>query len=101
MATHSSVLAWRISWTEEPDGLQSMGLQRVGHYLRTKQYMCLPDPETPSYLSPHSIPLGCPRALALGALLHALNLHWSSVLHMVMYMFQCYSLKSSHPRLSH
>ena len=31
MATHSSTLAWRISWTEEPDGLQFMGLQRVGH----------------------------------------------------------------------
>ena len=30
-ATHSSVLAWRIPWTEEPGGLQSMGLQRVGH----------------------------------------------------------------------
>ena len=28
-ATHSSILAWRISWTEEPCGLQSMGLQRV------------------------------------------------------------------------
>ena len=31
MATHSSVLAWRIPWTEEPDGLWSMGSQRVGH----------------------------------------------------------------------
>ena len=31
MATHFSILAWRIPWTEEPDGLQSMGLQRVGH----------------------------------------------------------------------
>ena len=31
MATQSSVLAWRIPWTEEPDGLQSMGLHRVGH----------------------------------------------------------------------
>ena len=30
-ATHSSILAWRIPWTEEPGGLQSMGLQRVGH----------------------------------------------------------------------
>ena len=30
MATHSSTLAWRISWTEEPGGLQSMGSQRVG-----------------------------------------------------------------------
>ena len=31
MATHSSILAWRIPWTKEPGGLQSMGLQRVGH----------------------------------------------------------------------
>ena len=31
MATHSSVLAWRIPWTEEPGGLQSTGLHRVGH----------------------------------------------------------------------
>ena len=31
MATHSIVLAWRIPWTEEPDRLQSMGSQRVGH----------------------------------------------------------------------
>ena len=30
-ATHSSVLAWRIPWTEEPGGLQSVGLQRVGY----------------------------------------------------------------------
>ena len=31
MATHSSTLAWRIPWMEEPGGLQSMGSQRVGH----------------------------------------------------------------------
>ena len=31
MATHLSVLAWEIPWAEEPDGLQSTGLQRVGH----------------------------------------------------------------------
>ena len=31
MATHSSILAWRIPWTEELSGLQSMGSQRVGH----------------------------------------------------------------------
>jgi len=31
MATNSSILAWRIPWTEEPGGLQSMGSQRVGH----------------------------------------------------------------------
>ena len=31
MTTHSSILAWKISWTEEPGGLQSMGSQRVKH----------------------------------------------------------------------
>ena len=31
MATHSSILAWRIPWTKEPGGLQSMGSQRVRH----------------------------------------------------------------------
>ena len=36
MATHSSILAWTISWTEEPGRLQSMGLPRVGHNLVTK-----------------------------------------------------------------
>ena len=32
MAPHSSTLAWKIPWMEEPGGLQSMGLQRVGHF---------------------------------------------------------------------
>ena len=36
MAAHSSILAWRIPWTEEPGGLQSMGSQRVGHDWATK-----------------------------------------------------------------
>ena len=31
MATHFSILVWRITWTEEPGGLQSIGSQRVGH----------------------------------------------------------------------
>ena len=31
MANHSSILAWRIPWTEQPGGLQCVGLQRVGH----------------------------------------------------------------------
>ena len=31
MATHSSILTWKIPWTEEPGGLQSLGLQRVRH----------------------------------------------------------------------
>ena len=37
MATHSSILAWEIPWTEETGRLQSMGSQRVGHDLATKQ----------------------------------------------------------------
>ena len=39
MATHSSILAWRIPWTEESGGLQSMGSQRVGHDCVTKHSM--------------------------------------------------------------
>ena len=38
MATHSSILACRIPWTEEPGGLQSMGMQRVGHDLVTNTH---------------------------------------------------------------
>ena len=37
METHSSILAWETPWTEEPGGLQSMGLQRVRHDLVTKE----------------------------------------------------------------
>ena len=42
MATHSSILAWKIPWTEEPGGLQSMGSQRVGHDWAafTLPYLC-------------------------------------------------------------
>ena len=38
IATHSCILAWEIPWTEEPGGLQSMGSQRVGHNLVSKQF---------------------------------------------------------------
>ena len=38
MAFHSSTLAWKIPWTEEPDGLQSMGSQRVGYDWATSQF---------------------------------------------------------------
>ena len=38
MATHSSILALDIPWTEKPDGLQSMGLQRVGHDWATNAF---------------------------------------------------------------
>ena len=39
MATHSSILAWRIPWTEEPGRLQSMGSQRVRHYCVTNTFL--------------------------------------------------------------
>ena len=39
MATHCSILAWKIPWTEEPGGLQSTGLQRVSCNLATKRTM--------------------------------------------------------------
>ena len=62
-------------------------------------HMCPPIMNPLFHLFPHPTPLGCPRTPALSALLHASTLHWLSILHMVIYMFQCYSLKSSHPRL--
>ena len=53
----------------------------------------------PSHLLPHPIALGQPSAPALITLSHASNLDWQSVSYMIIYMFQCYSLRSSHPRL--
>ena len=53
-----------------------------------------------SHLPSHPIPLGCRSAPALSALFHASSLDWSSVSHMVIYMFQCYCLKSSHPHFT-
>ena len=59
-------------------------------------YTYVPPPQTPL---PHPIPLGCPTASAETALSHASNLDRWSLSHMVIYMFQCYSLKSCHPHL--
>ena len=41
MPAHSSILGWEIPWTEDPGALQSMGSQRVGHNLGTKQQLRL------------------------------------------------------------
>ena len=38
MATHSSILAWKMPWTEEPSRLQSLGSQRVGHNMQVKRF---------------------------------------------------------------
>ena len=58
-----------------------------------------PLPITPCHLPPHPIPLGCLSVPALSTLFHALNLDWSSILYMVIYIFQFYFLQSSHPHL--
>ena len=60
---------------------------------------CVSHPEPPSHLPPHPIPQGRPSAPALSTLSHASNLDWRSISHMIIYMLQCYSLKSSYPRL--
>ena len=60
-------------------------------------YTCPPHSKLPFYLPPHPVPLGHCWAPALGALLHVLNLHWSSILYMVMYMF---CILSNHPTLT-
>ena len=71
-------------------------LTRISH-----RCTCVPHSKLPSPFPPHPIPLGCPSARTLSALFHAWNLDWSSILHMVIYMFQCYSLISSHTSLFH
>ena len=53
-------------------------------------FTCVPHPDPASHLPPHPIPLGHPSAS---------NLDWWSVSHLIIYMFQCYSLRSSHSRL--
>ena len=62
-------------------------------------YTCVLHPELLSHLPSHPIPLGHPSAPALSILSHASNPDWRSVSHMIIKMFQCYSLKSSHPCL--
>ena len=106
-------------------GLQSRALQRTGHNLATEQqhtirqivifllynivlvltyidmnppqYICVPHPEPTFHLLPHPIPLGHPSAPVPSILYHASNLDWQFVSHVILYMFQCHSPKSSHP----
>ena len=58
---------------------------------------CVPHPEPHSHLSPHPIPLSYPSAPAHSILYHTSNLDWRFVSHMIIYMLQCLSPKSSHP----
>ena len=71
------------------------------HTLTWISHRCtrVPHFESHSHFSPHPIPVGHPSAPALSTLPHASNLDWWSISHMIIYMFQCYSLKSYHPCL--
>ena len=62
-------------------------------------FTCVPHPDPPSYLPPPPIPQRHPSTPDLSTLPHALNVDWRSISYMIIYMFQCYSLKSSHPHL--
>ena len=79
---YSIVVGFAIHWHESAMGVH------VSHILK-------PPPTSLSIPSLRVIPVH----QALSALSHAMNLNWRSILHMVMYVFQRYSLKSSHPRL--
>ena len=61
MAIHSRIVAWEIPWTEEPGGLQSTGLQRVGHGSRDSTRTC-------SAQSPRASPLGLLALLLVASL---------------------------------
>ena len=85
-----------------PPGWGRLSIPRVSH-LPSPDPSPLPEPTHapfPSSLLPsHPIPQGHRSAPALSSLSHALNQDWQSISHMVIYMFQWYCLKSSHPRL--
>ena len=77
-------------------------LQYCGGFFHTLTWIshgctCVPHPEPLSRLFPHPIPQGHHSAPALSTLFHVSNLDWWSVSHMIIHMFQCCSLKSSHP----
>ena len=86
-----NLFKWRIITLQYCNGFAN-----YQHELATGKHVSF-HPEPPSHLPPDPIHLGCLRAPALGALLYALNFHWSSILHMAIYMFQYYSLTLSHP----
>ena len=56
MITHSSILVWRLPWTEEPDGLQFIGFQRVGHDWVTNDFAFTPEDLPNSGIKPRSPP---------------------------------------------
>ena len=121
MATYSSILAWRISWTEEPGGLQSMRLQNVGRNWVTntciiallcslvsvvqwsESAICIHvSPPSWAYLtlSPSTHPSRSSQSTELSSLCCRPASHWLSILHVVVYTRQSYSPSSPHPPFS-
>ena len=75
-----------------------MGFAIYQHESATGMHVPPPNSEHPSCLPPHPLPSGLLQSTSFGCPASCTSLHWSSVSHMKIYMFQCYSLKSSHPR---
>ena len=67
-ATHSSILAWRVPWTEEPGGLQSMGWQRVGHDWSGRAHRTFYSLSVPSVSTSHRCLTGAPERQPQAAL---------------------------------
>ena len=88
------IFNWRISTLQYCDGFC-----HTATWISHRHIYVFPLLNPDSHLPPQLIPSGCHRTPALRAMHHTSNSHWLSILHMVMYMFQCYTLKSSHPLL--
>ena len=78
MATHFSILAWRIPWTGEPGGLQSMGSQRVGHDLLTKQQITT---TTRNYIQYLVIPISASVCISYSSSL--MTIMWNVTPHLI------------------
>ena len=77
MATHSSILAWRIPWTEKPGGLQSMGSQRVGHDWSDLAHSTVIHTSLHRYMYLKCIQMGYNTGTALHLTLWLINISWS------------------------
>ena len=104
MATHSSILVWRIPWSEEPGGLQSIGSQRVRHdwsNLAQNSTYIYPLPlESLSYSCPYHHPSRSSQSTQLNSCVIQ-QLPLAVYLNMIVYVCQHHSLKLSLPLLPH
>ena len=99
MTTHSSILAWEISWTEEPGGLQSLSSERVGHNLVTNQQLPSVISHTPVIFSILTLPFHFLNTLSS---LPSLGFCTSSALcvDLARSLVKCFSVFRSHTRVA-